>query len=65
MPSNTACGDGSVLKNGICVNDIAKQESEKGVFEDLLWKHCLQGYSVNAWGKAYQNYERIDLLSFL
>ena len=29
MPSNTACGDGAVLKNGICVNDIAKQESEK------------------------------------
>ncbi len=29
MPLNTACGDGSVLKNGICVNDIAKQESEK------------------------------------
>lgn len=29
IPSNTACGDGSVLKNGICVNDIANQESEK------------------------------------
>jgi hypothetical protein len=29
MPTNTACGDDSVLKNGMCVADIVKQESEK------------------------------------
>jgi hypothetical protein len=29
IPTNTACGDESVLKNGICVIDIIKQESEK------------------------------------
>ena len=29
IPSNNACGDDAVLKNGICIADTAKQESEK------------------------------------
>jgi len=29
IPSNNACGDDSILKNGICVNDVVTQESEK------------------------------------